>query len=137
MSYIAPYVDSEELVALIRDPTKKAGEDYLVVDVRDEDYIGGHIPKAVNIPASQIAESAPSLIQKYSKVPEVYFHCALSQVRGPKSARIYNELLHVLGNTTDQKVKVLRGGFEEWQEKYKNEKDLIESYDEERWAYTV
>lgn len=68
---------------------------------------GGNIPKAVNIPASQIAESASTLIQKYSKVPEVYFHCALSQVRGPKSARIYNEYLQLQGNTTDQKVKII------------------------------
>ncbi|CAO3629528.1 unnamed protein product [Cunninghamella echinulata] len=95
---------------------------------------GGNIPKAVNIPASQIAESASALTQKYSKVPEVYFHCALSQVRGPKSARIYNEYLQLQGNTTDQKVKVLRGGFEEWQEKYNDQQDLLENYDKEKWC---
>lgn len=40
MSSLAPYVDSEELVALIRDPTKTPGVDYVIIDVRDEDFIG-------------------------------------------------------------------------------------------------
>ncbi|KAI8089189.1 Rhodanese-like domain-containing protein [Halteromyces radiatus] len=134
MSFTAPLVDSEELVKLIRDPTKQVGIDYVIVDVRDQDFIGGNIPGALNIPANQIVDSATELVQKYSKVPEIYFHCALSQVRGPKSARIYKEYLHLQGITTDQQVKVIRGGFEGWQQKYKDEKDLIENYDPELWA---
>ncbi|ORZ19401.1 Rhodanese-like domain-containing protein [Absidia repens] len=134
MSYAAPFVDSDEVVRLIRDPTKVVGKDYIIVDVRDDDFIGGNIPGALNVPASKILDSASELAQKYSTVPKVYFHCALSQVRGPKSARIYNEFLHLQGISTQQQVMVIRRGFEGWQEKYKDDKDLMENYDAARWA---
>ncbi|KAI8061051.1 Rhodanese-like domain-containing protein [Gongronella butleri] len=133
MSFSAPFADSDEVVVLIRDKTKQPGKDYLIVDVRGEDFEGGHIPGMINVPAGKLIDSAPELIQKYAKVPVVYFHCALSQVRGPKSARIYNEYCALQGIRTNQEVKVLRGGFEAWQEKYRGEKDLLEDYDEERW----
>ncbi|ORX44791.1 Rhodanese-like protein [Hesseltinella vesiculosa] len=133
MSFSAPFVDSEELAALVRDKSKVSGQDYLVIDVRGDDFEGGHIPGVVNIPASKLMDSASDVIQKYSKVPVVYFHCALSQVRGPKCARIYNEYKALQGIEDEQQVKVLRGGFEGWQEKYRNQKDLLEDYDEERW----
>lgn len=44
------------------------------------------------------------LIEKYKAVPQVYFHCALSQQRGPKAARIYNEVRHLTGEKDVQKV---------------------------------
>lgn len=96
-------------------------------------------------------DKANDLISEYSQVPKIYFHCALSQVRGktctqlrhfqtlftqtagPKSARIYTETLNNLGTETDQKVKILRFGFEGWHDKYSKEKDLIEDYDEAFW----
>jgi len=33
------FVDAENLAELIKDPTKEPGKDYLVVDVRDDDYV--------------------------------------------------------------------------------------------------
>lgn len=97
-------------------------------------------------------DKANDLIREYSQVPKIYFHCALSQVRGknmciythnthywheatgPKSARIYAETLNNLGTETEQKVKILRFGFEGWHDKYSKEKDLIEDYDEVIWS---
>ena len=38
MSYIAPYIESEDVVKLIRDSSKLPGKDYLIVDVRDNDF---------------------------------------------------------------------------------------------------
>ncbi|KAI8647901.1 Rhodanese-like domain-containing protein [Parasitella parasitica] len=119
---------------LVRDPTKLSGKDYVIVDVRGEDYRGGHIPGSINIPANEMYDKANYLIEEYSQVPNIYFHCALSQVRGPKSARIYTETLKNLGKETDQKVKILRFGFEGWHNKYSKEKDLIEDYDESLWS---
>ncbi|KAG0175480.1 hypothetical protein DFQ28_000099 [Apophysomyces sp. BC1034] len=134
MSFLPAYADSEELVALIRDKTKTFGKDYVVIDVRDNDFEGGNIPGAVNVPAGTLVDNVDGLIAKYGKVPVVYFHCALSQVRGPKSARIYNESLSLRGIQLNQQVKVLRGGFEGWQAKYRDENDLIENYDPAFWG---
>ncbi|KAG1440476.1 hypothetical protein G6F56_011910 [Rhizopus delemar] len=75
------FAEPEEVMALVRDPSKQPEIDYVVVDVRDDDYKGGHIPGSINVPAGKMYEEANELIQKYSKVPIIYFHCALSQVR--------------------------------------------------------
>lgn len=48
-----------------------------------------------------------------------YTDCALSQVRGPKSARIYSELQKQLHPESQQEVLVLRGGFTEFAQQYK------------------
>ncbi|KAI9261162.1 Rhodanese-like domain-containing protein [Sporodiniella umbellata] len=131
------FAEPEEVMSLVCDSTKHPEVDYVVVDVRDNDYIGGHIPGSINVPAGRMYEEANELIQKYSKVPVIYFHCALSQVRGPKSARIYSETLTNLGIATDQKVKIMRYGFEGWHSRYKFEKELIEDYNPQVWEWAA
>ncbi|CAO3659021.1 unnamed protein product [Rhizopus stolonifer] len=118
---VPTFAEPEEVMALVRDPSKQSEINYVVVDVRDDNYKGGHIPGLINVPAG--------------KLPTIYFHCALSQVRGPKSARIYSETLSNLGVSTDQEVKIIRYGFEGWHLRYKLEKDLIEEYDAQVWEW--
>ncbi|KAG2209003.1 hypothetical protein INT45_004658 [Circinella minor] len=134
MSYIAPYIESEDVVKLIRDHSKIPEKDYLIIDVRDNDFRGGNIPGAINIPAGQLLDSGNDLIIKYRNVPLVIFHCALSQQRGPKSARIYNEMRHLTGEKGNQEVVVMRGGFDGWHAKYYKEKDLIDNYEPSIWG---
>ncbi|KAI8971427.1 Rhodanese-like domain-containing protein [Mycotypha africana] len=131
------YAEPEELVDMIRDPHKQAGKDYVVIDVRGDDYIGGHIPGAINIPAGQMYDRVNDIITEYANVPIIYFHCALSQMRGPKSARIYSETINNLGKNTTQQVKILRNGFEGWHHRYRKEVDLIEDYDKNVWAWAI
>ncbi|KAI9484462.1 Rhodanese-like domain-containing protein [Zychaea mexicana] len=134
MSYSAPFIESEEVVHCVRDPSKVPGKDYLVVDVRDNDFHGGNIPGAINVPANQLVDRGNALIEKYKQVPLVVFHCALSQQRGPKAARIYNEMRHLTGEKGDQKVVVMRGGFDGWHARYHKEKDLIANYEPSIWG---
>ncbi|KAJ2685496.1 Cdc25 phosphatase Ibp1, partial [Coemansia spiralis] len=119
----------------------KPGIDYLIVDVRDEDYHIGHIPGAVNVPAHDIRRRAGELIDEYQAVPLVVFHCALSQQRGPKSARIYSEIVQERLKTEQpdaslarQTVQVLRGGFVGWADRFLRSKpELVEDFDQARW----
>ncbi|CAG8574575.1 11664_t:CDS:2 [Paraglomus brasilianum] len=127
------FVDAENLAELIKDPTKEPGKDYLVVDVRDDDYVCGHIPGAINIPSHTLADEVNKLIDNYGQVPEIFFHCALSQQRGPSSARVYSETLLQKDTKTSQKIQILRGGFVQWQEKYKDDPQLVEDYDKDAW----
>ena len=58
----------------------------------------------------------------YSKADDLHLRsvdCALSQVRGPKSARIYSEMQKQLHPDSQQEVLVLRGGFTEFAQQYK------------------
>ncbi|KAF9898648.1 hypothetical protein BX616_003772 [Lobosporangium transversale] len=144
------FVEQEALKTLLEDKTKVPGKDYLVIDVRDEDRIGGHIPGSVNIPSKQLPDRLPQLVEEYKDVPTLFFHCALSQVRGPKAANRWSEALAERDaklTATEaaaveaanrapitQKVNILRGGFGEWQLKHKDNKDLVEAYEAEYWV---
>ncbi|KAJ1658125.1 Cdc25 phosphatase Ibp1 [Dispira simplex] len=132
------YIEPEELAALLQDPTKKAQQDYLVIDVRSDDYLGGHIPNSINIPAGQFRDYTSYLVTNYAHLPLIVVHCALSQVRGPKTARILQEAL--VSHSTAQgltsvptRVRVLRGGITHWIYHYSNNPTLVTDYRPELW----
>ncbi|KDQ09908.1 hypothetical protein BOTBODRAFT_506596 [Botryobasidium botryosum FD-172 SS1] len=111
--------------------SKKANEDYIIVDVRDDDFIGGNIVGCVRSPSSVFLSDVNGLVEKTKGIPKVVFHCMLSQARGPKSARIYAETsrnLHESEDKPTQEVLILRGGFSEFQAKYKAS-DIFGLYD--------
>ncbi|KAJ1969282.1 Cdc25 phosphatase Ibp1 [Dispira parvispora] len=135
---MAEYIEPEELAALLQDPTKKAKQDYLVIDVRSDDYPGGHIPNGVNIPAGQFRDYTNYLLTNYAQVPVIVVHCALSQVRGPKVARILREALAshnaAQGLTpAPSQVRVLRGGITRWIYHYHNNPALVTDYQPDLW----
>lgn len=108
------------------------------MDVRDEDYAGGHIKGAIHSPSATFLDGGIETLREAVKDTQtVIFHCALSQVRGPKAARIYAESTDEVRQRggdaprADQEVLVLRGGYTEFQALYKEDKELIEAYDPE------
>ncbi|OLY82445.1 Dual specificity phosphatase ibp1 [Smittium mucronatum] len=139
-------ITAAELGKLIKDPTKKSGTDYLVVDVRDSDYEGGHIPGALNVPSYEMRDRVDGLAKELSDVPILVFHCALSQVRGPKSARIYSEYVYnvIQSNNKsfenyapklrEQQISVLTGGFSSWYNQFKNDPEMLEDIDHDLWS---
>lgn len=101
---------------------KVAGKDYLVVDVRDDDFAGGNIKGAKNVPSSTIYDAVDDLVRDTKDIKKLVFHCALSQVRGPKAARIYAETRQNMLQETEPnqpEVLILRDGFTQFQVKYK------------------
>jgi len=60
---------------------KRPREDYLVVDVRDWDFIGGNITNCRNAPSATFSDKLDDLVRDTKDVPQVIFHCALSQQR--------------------------------------------------------
>jgi rhodanese-related sulfurtransferase len=60
---------------------EKAKTDFVVVDVRDDDFIGGNIKGAINQPSSEFLMNVDRLVMQTKQVRCVIFHCALSQVR--------------------------------------------------------
>ncbi|CAG8675069.1 7704_t:CDS:2 [Funneliformis caledonium] len=125
------FIKSEQLREIIQ--TKEVGKDYLIVDVRDDDYVGGNIPNCINKPSATIKDSLDSLISDYSQVPQIIFTCGLSKGRGPNSAKAYQDELLSKNINPDQKIQVLSGGITEWQKHYKDEQTLIENYDANYW----
>ncbi|KIK08020.1 hypothetical protein K443DRAFT_672903 [Laccaria amethystina LaAM-08-1] len=76
------------------------------------------------------------LVKQTKEVPVVIFHCALSQARGPKAARVYEETRRNIlqGKDIDHEVIVLQGGFSQFQAKYKDDPTLVENWDKDVWA---
>jgi Cdc25 family phosphatase len=129
-------ISRERLAELVR--AKQPG--LTVVDVRDDDFIGGHIVGCKNVPTSTHDHAMPELVRTLKDQDTVVFHCALSQQRGPASAlRYLREKERLAGSGSQgakaeeqeatqsksegkeaekntQKVFVLDGGFTKWQE---------------------
>ncbi|KAJ3226684.1 hypothetical protein HDU78_010318 [Chytriomyces hyalinus] len=128
-SQTARTLEPEELAEWMRDPSK---QDYLVVDVRDEDFESGHVSKAINVPSKEFHKDPASYAPLLEAPKKVIFHCALSQVRGPKAANAYlKEVVEAAGSK--QEVYVLQGGFTKWQSRYGKDNLLTQDYDEELW----
>ncbi|CAI5498190.1 unnamed protein product [Closterium sp. Naga37s-1] len=80
------YLSAEEFERLAADRSKRVA----VVDVRDEErQMDGHIHGSVHAPSETFRDHLPHLATRLSNHDAVVFHCALSQVRGPKCANIY------------------------------------------------
>ena len=71
------YISPQELETLIKSQSKA----YLVIDVRDDDYRGGNIKGALNVPSEKFMLKLHQLIDDTQNVSKIIFHCALSQQR--------------------------------------------------------
>ncbi|EEB97631.1 hypothetical protein MPER_03014 [Moniliophthora perniciosa FA553] len=131
------YITGDELADIIKS-SKVAKKDYLVVDVRDDDFEGGNIKGALNKPSKDFLMHVDELVKDTKDVPLVIFHCTLSQVRGPKAARIYQEtrqnVLEEGNEGSITEVVVLRDGFSQFQVKYKDDPELVENWSKDVWA---
>ena len=70
----------QELADIIKS-NKVPRKDYLVVDVRDDDWQGGNIKDALNSPSYGFLIKVDELVRETKHIPLVVFHCELSQVR--------------------------------------------------------
>ncbi|KAI1123854.1 Rhodanese-like protein [Nemania abortiva] len=139
---------AEMLLAANAANTTKAREQegkIAVVDVRDDDHIGGHIRGSLHFPSRSLDATMPTLLRKLENKEVVVFHCALSQQRGPGAALQYLREKEAAGATPGgkttgtegekklQKVYVLDQGFVGWQEVYGLDERLTEGYRKELW----
>ncbi|KXN81744.1 Dual specificity phosphatase ibp1 [Leucoagaricus sp. SymC.cos] len=131
--------DCQELAEKMKDPNLTPGKDFIVIDVRDYDRAGGHIVGSVNKPSADFLMSVDELVKDTKDVPLVIFHCALSQMRGPKAARIFEETRSIKyeGQEITQEVAILRDGFVGFQDKYRHDPKLVEQWDQELWEPNV
>ncbi|XBW35722.1 hypothetical protein QEN19_001292 [Hanseniaspora menglaensis] len=128
-----------------------ANEPIVVVDVRGEDFIGGHIKGCVNFPYQDFRRVNPdtgihdqidSFIKKYLEQNEnvtIVFHCAMSQQRGPSAALLLSRILQEtkyqqLLEKSNINIMVLYKGFINWQQEYGKDKAVTEDYNSFVWG---
>ena len=115
-----------------------------IIDVRDDDFVGGHIRDCIHVPTPALDHKIPELIRTLGHKETVVFHCSLSQQRGPTAAlRYLRERETKLGKGEvdtrkgdgegRQEVYVLDKGFVGWQKLYGRDEKLTEGYAPDIW----
>ncbi|CAK7243495.1 MAG: Cdc25 phosphatase Ibp1 [Sporothrix thermara] len=134
--------------AQLADRIRAGANSLAIVDVRDDDYIGGHIVGSLHFASGSLDATMPTLLRKLQDADTVVFHCALSQQRGPSAALRYLREVAAQQNkktttgggaavepSKPQTVYVLDRGFVGWQEVYGDDETLTEGYRKELWKY--
>ncbi|CCW60371.1 unnamed protein product [Phytomonas sp. EM1] len=106
------YIGVSELVELMDDPEHKAK--LAVIDCRDADISEGFIVGSIHAPTiSYTTDMYRCLAKKLleGKIELAVFHCAMSQIRGPRGANRFALVQKELGLTLP-KVAVLEGGWD-------------------------
>ncbi|KZO91635.1 hypothetical protein CALVIDRAFT_541675 [Calocera viscosa TUFC12733] len=127
-SWDTPTVTAKELVELMK--TKKAGVDYIVIDLRRTDFEIGFIRGAVNLPAHSLYPTLPTVVTLLRNIPKVIFHCQSCKAvsRGTRGAGWYKDALTKEGITTSQSL-VLEGGIVGFLAAYKDDAELVVKLD--------
>eukprot|EP00747_Dinoflagellata_sp_TGD_P104334 gnl/TRDRNA2_/TRDRNA2_169223_c1_seq8.p1 gnl/TRDRNA2_/TRDRNA2_169223_c1~~gnl/TRDRNA2_/TRDRNA2_169223_c1_seq8.p1 ORF type:complete len:529 (+),score=96.38 gnl/TRDRNA2_/TRDRNA2_169223_c1_seq8:109-1695(+) len=104
------YITREELAQCFRQPNVQ------VIDVRNLDFFMGHIPGARHVPHMNFDKMLRPLAREFAHSGKtVVFHCMNSQHRGPSCAQRLQSYLDMFFYQPACQVKVLRGGFQNWQ----------------------
>ncbi|XP_047311965.1 dual specificity phosphatase Cdc25 [Impatiens glandulifera] len=111
MARMITYVTSSQLLSV------KPRPNVAIIDVRDDERsYDGHICGSLHFASDTFTDKIPNLIQTVKGKDTLVFHCALSQVRGPKCAR---RLADYLGNVKDdagiKNIMVLERGYNGWE----------------------
>jgi arsenical-resistance protein 2 len=74
-------VSAEEFLGWLKSGEKKVGRDYVLVDLRRNDYKGGTIKTSINLPAQTLYPNIPALYEifKSAGVKQVLWYCGMSQ----------------------------------------------------------
>ncbi|CAI9289497.1 unnamed protein product [Lactuca saligna] len=105
------FITGSELLSL------KERSNVAIVDVRDDERShDGHIAGSLHFASDTFQDRIPNLVQAAKGKDTLVFHCALSQVRGPKCARRFAEYL--AEGKVDAGIKnimVLERGYNGWE----------------------
>lgn len=136
------FINPSTLRSWFRGGSPTGAGKFAVVDVRDSDFIGGHIKGCYHYPAGNFHYTLPELYKRLieNEINDVVFHCALSQVRGPSSTLKFLRSISELSESDQEilgvkNIWVLRGGFTKWQEEFGDDPLLTEGYNAELWKF--
>merc|ERR1711879_1052284 len=85
----------------------------LVIDVREDDFAGGHIPHCRNVRAGTFDKKAEALTKELKDLETVIFHCMYSATRGPLCAKLYASYVP---KASKQQIFILKDGYRGWNE---------------------
>ncbi|KAL0490228.1 YCH1, partial [Acrasis kona] len=117
-------------------------EDVVVVDVRDDDYLGGAIKGSIRLPFSEFEGKVDDLVKQLikDKKETVVFYCMFSQQRAPTCASTFVDAATQL-ESNNIKVYVLSGGFHLWLKTFSDSEQgsadatYVQDFDRNYWKF--
>ncbi|KAI9291761.1 Rhodanese-like protein [Neoconidiobolus thromboides FSU 785] len=133
------FIDPKQLAEDILNDKLRVNDDIAIVDVRDNDFVGGNVTGVINSPSKKYEDEKQELYNRVKDKKRVIFYCGSSTGRGPRIAGFYKDFLNQrqkeddFDGNKDQKVEVLSYGFKAWYPLYKDETKLVENFDPLIW----
>ncbi|GAW22545.1 hypothetical protein ANO14919_120840 [Xylariales sp. No.14919] len=123
----------EEVLAKLR--TGGVGREFILVDVRRNDYEGGTIRGSINLPAQSLFPTIPTLYQvfKNAGIKCIIWYCGSSRGRGTRAAGWFNDHIREQGDENMRSV-ILTGGIKGWANSGEDFVEFMDGYVSEYWT---
>ncbi|KAK6506231.1 hypothetical protein TWF506_011151 [Arthrobotrys conoides] len=114
---------------------KEGSKDFVLVDLRRNDYEGGTIRGSINLPAQSLYPTIPTLYDlfKAGNVKQVIWYCGSSSGRGTRAAGWFADHIDDKGDT-EMKSVILEGGIKGWVKSGTEYTETMIGYSEEAWS---
>ncbi|KAI1437368.1 Rhodanese-like domain-containing protein [Xylaria sp. CBS 124048] len=111
------------------------GRDFVLIDLRRNDYEGGTIRGAINLPAQSLFPTIPTLYQlfKSAGLKQVIWYCGSSQGRGTRAACWFQDHIQAQGDKEMQSM-ILLGGIKGWVTAGEEYVKAMDGYAAEYWS---
>ncbi|TDZ33093.1 hypothetical protein C8035_v006035 [Colletotrichum spinosum] len=142
----AAHIEADEVLRLLEHQEtagQEASRDFLLVDVRRNDWEGGTIKSSINLPAQTLYQTRAVIHQLCQQAGIKRYTCFLpvmpiaevaggsSNGRGPRSANWLQDYFDDVGETTVTAV-ILKGGIKGWVRGYGGR--VMDWYEEKVWT---
>ncbi|KAK7915292.1 arsenate reductase (Arc2) [Apiospora marii] len=120
----------EDVAAMLQ----RGDEDFVLIDLRRNDYEGGTIRGSINLPAQSLHPTIPRLYKLFQKagVKKAIWYCGSSGGRGTRAAGWFQDYLDDQGDTQMVSV-ILKGGIKGWATAGDEFVKWMDGYDEAVW----
>ncbi|KAJ9133706.1 hypothetical protein NKR23_g10617 [Pleurostoma richardsiae] len=125
----------EELVKMIRGGESVAGKNFIIVDLRRNDYRGGTIRGSINLPAQTLHPGIPTLYSmfKAAGIHTVIWYCSSSRGRGARAAGWFSDYADDRGDS-DMHSLILLEGINGWATAGGEFVSFMDEYDATVWV---
>ncbi|KAH6709375.1 Rhodanese-like domain-containing protein [Leptodontidium sp. MPI-SDFR-AT-0119] len=125
-------ITRQELLDLLT--KKRSIRDFVLVDLRRVDYVGGTIHSAINLPAQSLYPTIPTLYEIFAAagVRMVVWYCGSSKGRGTRAAGWFDDFIKDRGDG-EMKSVILEGGVVGWAGAGVEYVELMDGYVKEAW----
>ncbi|KAK3326808.1 Rhodanese-like domain-containing protein [Apodospora peruviana] len=130
-------ISREEVLEMLKSDVSVPGRDFVLVDLRRNDFEGGTIRGSINLPAQSLYPTLATVYNlfKASGVRKVIWYCGSSTGRGSRAARWFADHLAKpeVNDTTMQSLALL-GGVRGWANAGHEYVQWMDEYDEAVWS---